>query len=232
MRPTVSGFYDIPLTLTADGTFAITSRASTTAGNSPLSAALNVTVDTAAPTIGGGVYDREVTQDIGVNVSDARASKLNWSAAVLTNLTTGASGPAVQSFFASPDGSTGTLAFTTLFADGNYRLTFPLGSVTDIAGNQSAAYSITFTQLAGDANNDGTVNFDDLIVLAQHYNTAGNTFSTGNFDYSAGGTVNFDDLILLAQRYNTTLPPPSVAASVIGTASTTKTKKRPEVLVI
>ena len=65
--------------------------------------------------------------------------------------------------------------------------------------------------LAGDANRDRTVNFNDLVALAQNYNTSGKTFSTG--DFNADGGVDFQDLVLLAQRYNTTLPPPPAAAS-------------------
>ena len=56
---------------------------------------------------------------------------------------------------------------------------------------------------AGDANLDLTVNFDDLIRLAQHYNASG-VWTDGDFDYT--GNVNFDDLILLAQHYNATVP--------------------------
>ena len=55
--------------------------------------------------------------------------------------------------------------------------------------------------LKGDANLDGTVNFDDLIRLAQHYNQSTNiTWADGDADYN--GKVNFDDLISLAQNYN------------------------------
>lgn len=50
----------------------------------------------------------------------------------------------------------------------------------------------------GDANLDLAVNFDDLVRLAQHYNTAG-VWSDGDFDYD--GTVDFDDLVGLAQNY-------------------------------
>ena len=65
--------------------------------------------------------------------------------------------------------------------------------------------------LKGDANLSGNVNFDDLIILAQNYNTTGKEWYTG--DFTGEGTVNFDDLIPLAQNYNTALPP-GVAASL------------------
>jgi MYXO-CTERM domain-containing protein len=58
----------------------------------------------------------------------------------------------------------------------------------------------------GDATLDGTVNFDDLLLLAKSYNATGPavTWGGGDFDYS--GTVNFDDLLVLAKNYNAVLP--------------------------
>jgi len=54
----------------------------------------------------------------------------------------------------------------------------------------------------GDANLDGTVDFNDLVKLAQNYNTSGGkTWFNGDFNYD--GNVDFNDLVLLAQNYNT-----------------------------
>jgi hypothetical protein len=59
--------------------------------------------------------------------------------------------------------------------------------------------------LAGDANLDGVVDFNDLVRLAQNYNTGGGKFwHQGNFNYD--GEVDFNDLVKLAQNYNTALP--------------------------
>ncbi len=53
----------------------------------------------------------------------------------------------------------------------------------------------------GDANLDGSVNFDDLLTLAQHYDQPGpHEWSAG--DFNADGFVNFDDLLVLAQNYS------------------------------
>ncbi len=53
---------------------------------------------------------------------------------------------------------------------------------------------------AGDADLNGTVNFDDLLILAQNYNSASVTsWATGDFDGT--GTTVFDDLLALAQNY-------------------------------
>jgi hypothetical protein len=63
--------------------------------------------------------------------------------------------------------------------------------------------------LAGDANLDGTVDFNDLVRLAQNYNTtvSANTpswWAAGDFTYD--GVTDFNDLVKLAQNYNTALP--------------------------
>jgi hypothetical protein len=53
-------------------------------------------------------------------------------------------------------------------------------------------------RLRGDATMDGTVDFNDLLALAQAYNGAG-FWTNGDSDYS--GTVSFNDLLALAQNY-------------------------------
>jgi hypothetical protein len=53
--------------------------------------------------------------------------------------------------------------------------------------------------LLGDTNLDGTVNFADLLTLAQHYGQSGADWQTGDFFYT--GSVNFADLLALAQNY-------------------------------
>jgi len=64
----------------------------------------------------------------------------------------------------------------------------------------------------GDANLDGSVNFSDLVALAQHYNTAsGANWDQGDFNYD--GKVNFTDLVALAQNYGGTAVPAAVSAS-------------------
>jgi hypothetical protein len=107
-----------------------------------------------------------------------------------------------------------TLKLGALLADGNYRLTIPAAWLRDAAGNpMSADFTFDFYVLAGDANRDRTVDFNDLTVLAQNYNTTGGkNWSTG--DFNGDGTVDFSDLVILAQRYNTTLAaPPAISPS-------------------
>jgi hypothetical protein len=102
----------------------------------------------------------------------------------------------------------------------------PAGITTDLAGNlrftdvpaapdtgagpapivDMGAYEATATPaLIGDANYDHTVDFNDLVILAQNYNTTGKTWSQG--DFNGDGKVDFNDLTLLAQHYNTSLVP-------------------------
>ena len=52
--------------------------------------------------------------------------------------------------------------------------------------------------LPGDTNLDGSVSFDDLLVLAQNYGESG-AWIQGDSDYN--GVVGFEDLLALAQNY-------------------------------
>jgi hypothetical protein len=98
-------------------------------------------------------------------------------------------------------------------------LIMPAGSVSGafatVSGHQIAAnkwlavtygadgVSVTATT-PGDADVNGTVDFDDLLRLAASYNAAGTqTWSTG--DFTGDGQTNFDDLLQLASFYNITL---------------------------
>jgi hypothetical protein len=67
--------------------------------------------------------------------------------------------------------------------------------------------------IKGDANLDNTVDFVDLVALAQHYNTSDGSqvWTTGDFTYD--GNVDFSDLVALAQNYNTSLPAGPIAGA-------------------
>jgi predicted outer membrane repeat protein len=112
----------------------------------------------------------------------------------------------------SYDPSTNRATFTVasfpsgVLPDARYRLTIQAAGITNSSGVPLAANELfDFHALAGDANRDQTVNFDDLLIVAQNYGMTGRTFSQGNFNYDSGGAVGFDDLLLLAQRYGTNL---------------------------
>jgi hypothetical protein len=121
---------------------------------------------------------------------------------------------------------TGVFTFAGPLPDGNYRATLHGGGVSDFSGNILAAdFTFGFFALAGDANHDGAVNFADLVILAQNYNTSDKTFVEGDFNYD--GRVTFDDLVLLAQRYNTSLPSLAVMAPASGLLQRSATRVSP-----
>jgi autotransporter-associated beta strand protein len=77
------------------------------------------------------------------------------------------------------------------------------------------SYVLVKKTLLGDATMDGAVDFNDLVVLAQHYNaSAGNLWPDG--DFTRDGAVNFSDLVPLAQNYNTTLPAGAIRGAPVG----------------
>jgi hypothetical protein len=67
--------------------------------------------------------------------------------------------------------------------------------------------------LGGDANFDSAVDFNDLVILAQHY---GNTGEASYFDGDFNGdrAVDFDDLVILAQHYNLTAASSAARANI------------------
>jgi hypothetical protein len=85
-------------------------------------------------------------------------------------------------------------------------------TATNAASATSEFSSPLWISLPGDANRDGAVDFQDLALLAQSYNTTGRTWSQG--DFTGDGAVDFLDLAKLAQNYNTSLsdmPAPGAA---------------------
>lgn len=70
--------------------------------------------------------------------------------------------------------------------------------------------------LKGDTDVNGTVNFNDLVRLAQGYNKAG-TWINGDSDYN--GSVDFADLVALAQNYNSSLSLESTMLTDLGGAA-------------
>jgi hypothetical protein len=113
---------------------------------------------------------------------------------------------------ATLSGATVTLQLTDV-ADASY-VSVALQGLRDAAGNELAPTSLRVGALSGDVTGDASVDFGDLVVIAQHYNTAGGmTMQTG--DLNGDANVDFNDLVLLAQHYNVSLPaPPALAAAI------------------
>jgi autotransporter-associated beta strand protein len=90
-------------------------------------------------------------------------------------------------------------------ADGIYDSTAAAATRIGIAFAGDARPLLIKLTLAGDADVDGDVDFNDLVRVAQSYN--GEEFSAfwddGDFNYDR--KVDFGDLVLLAQNYNGTL---------------------------
>lgn len=116
---------------------------------------------------------------------------------------------AAMSVSLAPDGRSATFVLPPL-ADGNYRFSILPGHLTSEFGAPNVVslrhYDAESFVLAGDADRDRAVRFSDLVILSRHYGMRGQTFTQGDFDYSADGTVDFNDLVILAQRYNVNLP--------------------------
>jgi CSLREA domain-containing protein len=70
-----------------------------------------------------------------------------------------------------------------------------------------------------DANHDGSVDFNDLVKLAQNYNNVDGQRTWEQGDFNGDGNVDFNDLVILAQNYNTTpaandAAPPAMTTTV------------------
>jgi glucose/arabinose dehydrogenase len=133
------------------------------------------------------------------------------TALTLVNQTTGQTVPNGQ-LAVVVDAATKQLRFSApgfaggILPNGNYVATLSGAGVTDAAGNAVGGnLTLSFRVLSGDANDDGAVTFDDLLIIAQNYGADGRTFAQGNFDYDVDGLVDFDDLLLLAESYGTSL---------------------------
>jgi hypothetical protein len=129
-----------------------------------------------------------------------------------------------------PDGAWQHVAFD-LAASTMTNVNFGPESLADVLGGVtelrilSAAAGPTFTgdavaatlgadnlralRLPGDATFDNQVDFNDLVALAQHYNTVGG-MDWADGDFTFDGTVDFADLVVLAQGYNTAGPAAAV----------------------
>ena len=82
---------------------------------------------------------------------------------------------------------------------GGSALVLALGSNGDSQSRTDSFDASLKFVIPGDVNQDGTVNFSDLLGLAQNYGKQNATLADG--DFNLDGTVGFADLLLLVQDY-------------------------------
>jgi hypothetical protein len=172
------------------------------------------TFDGTPPTVASGQFNLDAPRFGTLSLS---MSETISNAILLGHLRVNSVGSPAATFLPSsvvqdPVSHVATFTFPALLPDGNYRATLTAAGLTDLAGNPMAAdFGFNFYMLTGDTNRDRSVNFTDLLALAQHYNASGATYAIG--DLNGDGTVNFTDLLALAQHYGTTLAAPAPAAA-------------------
>ena len=103
-------------------------------------------------------------------------------------------GPLAEAVALAPDGS--LVVAGDVWADNQPNSPHWLGLARYVTG-------ASVNRLPGDANGDGTVDFKDLVILAQYYGkTSGALWNQGDFD--GDGKVDFNDLVILAANYGKT----------------------------
>lgn len=222
-----TGNWSVTVGPLADGVHNITGRTfdGTTLSNPSL--ATTVTIDTVAPSVVSSIYDRDLTQHVTLIFSDAVAPQLTTSDLTLTNTTTSSTQTPLSIAYSGGNTTANITLQAFLLPNGSYHLTAPTSAVADVAGNALAApLNFAFTQLAGDANGDGTVSFDDLLIVTQNYNSTGKNFSQGNFNYDGSGIVDFSDLLILTQNYGVSLFQSAKTIGQLGLASVSAPVKR------
>ena len=215
---TSGGAYSLTAPGLADGVRRVAVRFEDVAGNLSLAGpALAVTIDTTAPTVTGDSFAFLTTHALSFSFSENVGPTLDQTDLSLQNVTNGTTilpGSIASAYVPN----TATFTFPGLLRgilpDGNYHAVLSAAGITDVAGNALASDGVLdFFILTGDVNHDRTVNFPDLLALAQHFGQAG-TFAAGDVNYD--GQVNFNDLLIVAQNFGHTLP-----ASLAGTSPNT-----------
>lgn len=179
--------------------------------------------DTIAPTVTQS-YAFQTEQSVTFTFSEALATSgagaFTAADITLTNTTTSTVIPTADLTLTNLGGNQYKLTYktgasTTPLAKGVYTVVLNAAGITDAAGNAlTAPATLTFKVNPGDSDQDGDVDFDDLLILSQNYGTSGKNYSQGNFNYDAAGNVDFDDLLLLSQNYGTALSVAKPTAAV------------------
>jgi len=168
-------------------------------------------LDGVAPSLSSSSFQFQTNHSVVYQFSENVFGSLTPADLTVFNQTTGQTIPA--SAMALDYGANNTATFTfpgqpnALLPDGNYQITLNASGVADAAGNPLPANNVISTfVLTADANRNKTVDTVDFNTLTTNFNKAGQNFSQGNFDYSAGGSIDSIDFNLLASRFGATLP--------------------------
>jgi hypothetical protein len=103
--------------------------------------------------------------------------------------------------------------FTDLTATGGVTYYYVITATNPGGEGPRSAEAWAHSHIPGDANDDGIVDFNDLVPLAQNYNAAGGSLLWSQGDFTGDGSVDFNDLVILAQRYTTAAAAAPLAAS-------------------
>ncbi len=220
--PAPGGNYTVSVPPQAEGIHNVTVTAVDVDGDeSGQSISLPVTIDSTPPVlrqISFGPLNPTQVHAITVLILDASAFAPPGKPQVF-NLTTNTEVPSTSISLWSLGFFTARFVFSGLergmLPDGNYSVSFPGSSISDVAGNSMVDDPIlSFFVLAGDANQDRVVNDVDLGILARNWQGTGKTFAQGDLNYDT--TVDLRDLNILAAHWQQSLPP---AAAPLAAAS-------------
>lgn len=159
---------------------------------------------------GANAYNGSTTVEAGTLVFTNDGTKNAWNSALTSVAGTDIKGGKLVLEYSGTATTPATEIATLL--DAAYDSNFATGQIhssTAVAGqfglgwtDDTANSRVTIAYARyGDANLDTAVNFDDLLTLAQNYDSTatGKVWGQGDFNYD--GSVNFDDLLVLAQGY-------------------------------
>jgi hypothetical protein len=193
----------------SNGDKLMTATATDVAGNvSVLSSALNVTIDSIAPTLSASVFDFLTSQQLQFTFSENVGWSVSHSSVQVVNMDTSTIVDAsniAHSYAAGTNVSTFTFPGFPAGAlpDANYEAL--LSGVRDVAGNYIASDpDVPFFTLAGDTNRDKTVDTTDFNTLAANFGASPRDLGQGDFNYD--GTVDTTDFNLLAANFSKSLP--------------------------